>query len=156
MPQADSGASLHITVYSGASVLVLPQFGAAVAGITVMQTKSGGNPFHGDAFDYRRSDAQQARNPFTQYPGNNPVGPHIPRSLHNHFGGSIGGPASKNKRFFFGDDQGARQKVGSSFFQTVPTALVRSSCLTNGTGTGSLNSSNGGYRDSQAAPVTLF
>ena len=40
------------------------EFGAAVAGVTVMQTKSGTNSFHGSAYDYRRSDAQQARDPF--------------------------------------------------------------------------------------------
>ena len=68
------------------------EFGAAVAGITVIQTKSGSNSFHGDVFEYRHSDAQQARDPFTQYPGNNPIGPDIPRSLYNQFGGSIGGP----------------------------------------------------------------
>ena len=45
------------------------EFGAAVAGITVMQTKSGSNTFHGDVSEYRRSDAQQARDPFTQNPG---------------------------------------------------------------------------------------
>jgi hypothetical protein len=45
------------------------EFGAAVAGVTVMQTKSGTNSFHGSVYDYRHSDAQQARDPFTQYPG---------------------------------------------------------------------------------------
>ncbi len=109
------------------------EFGAAVAGITVIQTKSGSNTFHGDAFEYRHSDAQQARDPFTQYPGNNPIGPDVPHALYNEFGGSAGGPVLKNKLFFFGDYQGVRQKVGSSFFQTVPTALVRSSCLTTAT-----------------------
>ena len=37
------------------------EFGAAVAGVTVMQTKSGTNSFHGSVYDYRHSDAQQAR-----------------------------------------------------------------------------------------------
>jgi Carboxypeptidase regulatory-like domain len=38
------------------------EFGQAVAAVVTSQTKSGTNGFHGDAFDYRRSDAQQARN----------------------------------------------------------------------------------------------
>ena len=57
------------------------EFGAAIAGVTVMTTKSGSNSFHGDVYDFRRSDAQQARDPFTQYPGNNPIGPDCPPHL---------------------------------------------------------------------------
>ncbi len=104
------------------------EFGAAVAGVTVMQTKSGTNSFHGSAYDYRRSDAQQARDPFTQYPGNNPVGPDIPNTVSNVFGGTVGGPILKQKLFFFADYQGTRQKVGNSFKLTVPTALVHTTC----------------------------
>lgn len=40
------------------------EFGKAVAGLVTAQTKSGSNEFHGAAFEYRRSDAQQARDPF--------------------------------------------------------------------------------------------
>src|SRR5580692_6169138 len=111
------------------------EFGAAVAGVTVMQTKSGTNKFHGSAFEYRHSDAQQARDPFTQYPGNNPVGPDIPHTLSNVFGGTIGGPIKRDKLFFFADYQGTRSKVGNSFKLTVPTAEVHSTC----TGTGGGN-----------------
>ena len=110
------------------------EFGAAVAGILVAQTKSGSNSFHGSAFDYRRSDATQARNPFTQFPGNNPVGPDVPPSVYNLFGGSFGGPIKKNKIFFFGDYQSQRSKTGNSFFQTVPTALARQTCIGGSTG----------------------
>ena len=104
------------------------EFGAAVAGVTVMQTKSGTNTFHGSVYDYRHSDAQQARDPFTQYPGNNPVGPDIPHTLSNVFGGTVGGPIKRDKLFFFADYQGTRQKVGNSFKLTVPTAEVHSTC----------------------------
>ena len=41
------------------------EFGNAVAGLVAAQTKSGSNDLHGSAFLYRRSDAQQARDPFT-------------------------------------------------------------------------------------------
>jgi hypothetical protein len=104
------------------------EFGAAVAGVTVMQTKSGTNKFHGSVYDYRHSDAQQARDPFTQYPGNNPVGPDIPNTLSNVFGGTIGGPIKRDKVFFFADYQGTRSKVGNSFKLTVPTAEVHTTC----------------------------
>ena len=45
------------------------EFEAAVAGIVTAQTKSGSNEFHGSAFEYRHTDAQEARDPLTQYPG---------------------------------------------------------------------------------------
>jgi hypothetical protein len=104
------------------------EFGAAIAGVTVMQTKSGTNSYHGSAYLFRRSDAQQARDPFTQYPGNNPIGPNVPHTLSNIFGGTFGGPILKQKLFIFADYQGTRQKLGNSFFETVPTALVHSTC----------------------------
>lgn len=110
------------------------EFGAAIAGVTVMQTKSGSNHFHGSVYEFRRSDAQQGRDPFTQYPGNNPIGPDVPHTLSNLFGGSLGGPILSSKLFFFADYQGTRQKIGNSFFLTVPTAEVHATCT--GTGTG--------------------
>ena len=99
------------------------EFGQAVAAVVSAQTKSGTNIFHGDAFDYRRSDAQLARNPFNQAPGP------IPAALYSQFGGSIGGPILKNKTFFFGDYQAVRQRLGSSAQVTVPTKLIHDSCL---------------------------
>jgi len=110
------------------------EFGAAIAGVTVMQTKSGGNRFHGSLYDFRHSDAQQARDPFTQWPGSNSVGPIVPHTLSNKFGGSLGGPILKDKLFFFADYQGTRAKLGNSFIETVPTALVHSTCTGGSTG----------------------
>ncbi|PYY13712.1 MAG: hypothetical protein DMG61_12470 [Acidobacteria bacterium] len=43
------------------------EFGKAIAGIVTAQTKSGSNNLHGTGFWYRRSDALQARDPFTQF-----------------------------------------------------------------------------------------
>ena len=44
----------------------------------------------------------------------------------------MGGPVIRNRVFVFTDYQGARQKTGASFVQTVPTNLVHQSCLTAG------------------------
>src|ERR1700678_1220983 len=129
------------------------EFGAAVAGVTVMQTKSGTNRFHGSVYDYRHSDAQQARDPFTQYPGNNPVGPDIPSTLSNVFGGTIGGPIRKDKLFFFADYQGTREKVGNSFKLTVPTTLVHTTC-TGGAGNCDLSEYLQGGQGPAYAPAT--
>ncbi len=105
------------------------EFGKAVAGLVTAQTKSGSNSFHGSAFEFRRSDAQQARDPFAQSEPDPITGRYIPTNLHNQFGGSIGGPIKKDKLFFFGDYQGLREKSGVSGLFTVPTAEARSSCL---------------------------
>ena len=43
------------------------EMGKAVAGYVTAQTKSGSNDFHGSAFWFRRTDANQARDPFTQF-----------------------------------------------------------------------------------------
>src|SRR5213594_4963150 len=90
------------------------EFGKAIAGLVTVQTKSGTNDLHGSAFWFRRSDAQQARDPFTQYKPDAVTGRLVPPSRWNQFGGSLGGPIIKNKLFFFGDYQGTRQTSGIS------------------------------------------
>lgn len=100
------------------------EFGQALAGVVTVQTKSGGNVFHGSAFEFRRTGWGQARNPFTQ-PPDRP----FPAMKWNQFGGSIGGPLMRNRLFFFGDYQGTRRSNGTSLRLSVPTALVRCTCL---------------------------
>src|ERR1700678_2115947 len=104
------------------------EFGKAVGGLVAPQTKSGANAFHGSLFDFRRSDAQQARDPFTQAPGPDA----IPSFVHNQFGASVGGPVKKDKLFFFGDYQGLPERTGTTILTTVPTALAHSSCTSGG------------------------
>ncbi len=105
------------------------EFGKAVSSVVTAQTKSGTNHFHGSAFDYRQSNANLARDPFSQGPSQLSAANPFPAGLKNQFGGSVGGPVLKDKFFFFGDYQGQRQKVGISNLQTVPSAHLISSCL---------------------------
>jgi outer membrane receptor protein involved in Fe transport len=112
------------------------EFGKAVAGLVTVQTKSGSNDFHGNAFWYRRSDAQQARDPFTQFEPNPITGRMIPASRWNQFGGTIGGPIFKDKLFFFGDYQGTRQSSGITNQLTIPTQQVIDTCVGAGDGSG--------------------
>lgn len=96
------------------------EFGNGTAGVITAQTKSGSNRFHGSVFNFRQSGATQAKDPFTGS---------VPNTLWDQFGGSIGGPVIKNKLFFFGDYQGTRRRTGNGVESTVPTALMRSTCL---------------------------
>jgi hypothetical protein len=111
------------------------ELGKAVSAVVTAQTKSGTNSFHGSAYDFRTGNANEARDPYSSEtrgkydPISNPNG--LPAGLKNRFGGSIGGPILKNKFFFFGNYEAQRSKVGTSASDTVPTALVVSSCLSN-------------------------
>ena len=99
------------------------EFGKAVSSVVTAQTKSGSNEIHGSGFYFRRSDAQQARDPFTRAlirPIRLPTGSSR-ASRWQQFGGTIGGAIIKNKLFYFGDYQGTRQTNGVSGLFTMPT-----------------------------------
>ena len=112
------------------------EFGKAVAGIVTVQTKSGSNDFHGEGFWFRRTDATEARDPFTQYAPDPVTGRFIPEDRWNQFGGTFGGPIIKNKLFFFGDYQGTRQASGITNLLSIPTAQVINTCTGAGDGSG--------------------
>jgi len=100
------------------------EFGQATAGVTTVQTKTGSNLWHGDAFGYRRTGFGQADNPFApaDVPG-------VPPMKYEIFGGSLGGPIVKNKLFLFGDYQGTRSSMGANVLLSVPSAKVLQTCL---------------------------
>jgi len=112
------------------------EFGKAVSSVVTAQTKSGSNDLHGSAFWYRRTDAEEARDPFSQSTPDPVTKRFIPPSRWQQFGAAGGGPIIKDKLFFFGDYQGTRQSNGLSGLFTVPTATVQSTCnpATNTTG----------------------
>ena len=111
------------------------ELGKAVSAVVTAQTKSGTNKFHGSAYDFRTSNANLARDPYTQPPDsiNRALGVplSIPPGLKNRFGGSIGGPIVKNRLFFFGNYEGQRQKVGTAQTDTLPTNLLTETALGN-------------------------
>jgi hypothetical protein len=105
------------------------EFGKAIAGLVTVQTKSGSNDVHGSGFWFRRTDATEAKDPFTQWDAAPGVAASpIPHSRWQQFGGSVGGPIIKNKLFFFSDFQGTRQSSGITNLITVPTAAALASC----------------------------
>ncbi|HEX7087602.1 MAG TPA: TonB-dependent receptor [Vicinamibacterales bacterium] len=105
------------------------EFGQAIAGVVSVQTKSGSNEFRGSAFEFWQGDKFQARNPFSQALPDPLTGRFIPETSKHQFGGTFGGPISRNRTFFFGAYQGQRQTQGGSRLLTVPTAAARTGDL---------------------------
>ncbi len=93
-----------------------PEYGTGSGGQISVITKSGGNAFHGSAFEYVRNNALDARNFFDG------ASPSILRL--NQFGGSLGGPIVANKLFFFAGYEGMRQRTSSPFVETTPSAAA--------------------------------
>jgi hypothetical protein len=92
------------------------EYGETSGATTSVVTKSGGNSFHGDVYDFLRNDAFDARNFFS--PTTQP--------LHqNQFGATLGGALRRNKDFFFIYFEGQRDNQGESQAAIVPTAAER-------------------------------
>ena len=81
-------------------------------------TKSGTNRFHGDAFEFLRNYAVNAKNFF--------FNPQSPDTLkRNQFGGTLGGPIVRDKLFFFLGYQGTRNRsVPPVSAVQIPTAAM--------------------------------
>ncbi len=94
-------------------------------------TKSGTNGFHGDAFEFLRNDKMDAKNYFA---------PSKSELRRNQFGYAAGGPAIKNKIFWFSDYQGTRQVQGAETgLVSVPTAAERAGTFDPTTLTGTID-----------------
>ncbi len=92
------------------------EYGETSGATTSVVTKSGGNNFHGDIYDFFRNDALDARNFFAK----------STEPLHrNQFGATLGGPIRKDKDFFFVYYEGQRLSQGQSQAAIVPTAAQR-------------------------------
>jgi len=93
------------------------EYGRSDGSIVTVATKSGTDTFHGEAFDYFRNEALDARNYF-----NRSTSPATGLSLgtpgdkaplkRDNFGGSVGGPIWKGHTFFYGSYEGLRQHQG--------------------------------------------
>jgi len=112
------------------------EFGGAMGGVMNMVSKSGGNTFHGSAFEYVRNDAFDARNSFdvctTARCGTSTGVPKKPLPFRqNQFGATITGPIIKNRTFFsFGYD-GWRYSQAALGLSYVPTAAEINGDFTN-------------------------
>jgi hypothetical protein len=94
-------------------------FGRGGGGNVQAVTKSGGNKFHGAAYEYFRNDALNANNPFLKAAGTN-----RPTLKRNVFGGLLGGPLKPDKLFFFISYQGTRERNGASPNSLTSSVLI--------------------------------
>jgi hypothetical protein len=97
------------------------QYGLHGGGTVSAVTKSGTNDWHGDAFEFVRNFALDARNPFSPKVDGHTINDGLKR---NQFGGVLGGPIVKNKLFVFGGIQftRTRQSPPAAAEEFVPTA----------------------------------
>ena len=89
------------------------QYGFSSGNVINVVTKSGTNQIHGNAWEFYRNSAYDAR-----YYFNNQNQPAFHR---NQFGATIGGPIIKNKLYFFAYYEGLRQATPATFLATMPT-----------------------------------
>ena len=92
------------------------EYGNTSGATTSVVTKSGGNNFHGDLYEFLRNDAMDSRNFFAAQT----------EPLHrNQYGATLGGPIRKDKDFFFLYYEGQRDSEGKTQAAIVPTAAER-------------------------------
>jgi hypothetical protein len=107
-PSVDALAEFKVQSHSDQA-----EFGGVTGGVVNVATKSGTNQFHGTAYEFLRNDALDARGFFTASK---------PPLRQNQFGATLGGPAIKDKTFFFFSYEGYRQQNQASSLYIVPTA----------------------------------
>jgi len=123
-PGSVSGATLGVDAIREFSVLTTnysSEYGRTSGGVVNAISRSGTNQLHGNAYEFLRNSALDARTSFD--------GPKIPEFRRNQFGGSLGGAIRKDRTFFFGDYEGFRQTLGVTQVDTVPSQAVRNGTL---------------------------
>jgi hypothetical protein len=105
------------------SSLAPAEFAQSGGGMIDVVTKSGSQSFHGNAFEFLRNEATDARG-FFEVPG-------LPRAIfrQNQFGGTLSGPVA-HATYFFASYEGLRSLSASSTQHLLPDATVRSGNFT--------------------------
>jgi hypothetical protein len=102
------------------------QFGGAAGANINYLTKSGGNGFHGNASYFWNGSALNANDWI-----DNAIGNPRPFDVANQWAGSVGGPITKDKLFFFLDTEGMRVLLPFSFQVVLPSAKFQSETIAN-------------------------
>ena len=91
-------------------------------GIVNVVTKSGTNRLHGEAFEFLRNNALDARNFFEAQPHPGPF-------RRNQFGGALGGSLRPNRLFFFANYEGSPPSAGGNERRFRPHAGLCSTAI---------------------------
>jgi hypothetical protein len=102
------------------------QYGRSASGTVLVTTKSGGNKFHGDGYEFIRNEFFNARNYFDQTT-------QAPLYRRNDFGFTLGGPleiphlynTKREKTFFFFSEEARLERTPQEFNQAVPSDAER-------------------------------
>ena len=101
-------------------------------------TKSGGNDFHGSAYEFFRNEALDANNPFLEASGQK-----RPLLHRNVFGGDLGGPIQKDRAFFLFSYQGTRERNAASIINSISSNVLVDPRLTDDRSAATLESTYG-------------
>jgi hypothetical protein len=119
-PGSVLGGNLGVDAVEEFSVLTSSysaEYGKTSGGVVNAISRAGTNQLHGNAYEFVRNSAMDARNFFDPAT--------VPAFRRNQFGASIGGPIIKDKTFFFGDYEGIRQSKGVGRLDVVPSLAAR-------------------------------
>jgi len=101
------------------------QYPSAGSGTTIVTTKSGGDSYHGELYEFLRNEDFNAKGYFD-------IGKSAPLYRRNDFGGTIGGPLSipklynaKGKTHFFFSEEARIETSPTAFRQAVPSLAER-------------------------------
>jgi hypothetical protein len=93
---------------------LMPDQGPGVALVTVV-TRTGGNQFHGQAFDFLRNHTLDARSFFAAAPED---------LKRNQFGFALGGPLRRDRIWFYGFYEGTRELTAFNVAGYSPTSAM--------------------------------
>jgi hypothetical protein len=133
----DGVSASHPTVNGGGGISVFPsvdaieefkvmganypaEFGRSQGSVLNVVFKSGGNQFHGTAYEFLRNSVLDANNFFA-----NRRGDRLGSFKRSQFGGSASGPIRRDRTFFMGAYEGIQERSFATTTFTVPTLLER-------------------------------
>jgi carboxypeptidase family protein len=95
------------------------EYGYTAGGVVNLVSRSGTSAFHGTVYEFLRNDALDAQNYFASQ------GFPKPELRYNQFGAALGGPAIRQKAFFFGNWEEYHEIQGQPQYLSMPTIAER-------------------------------
>lgn len=117
-PSPDSVAEFRMTVNAYSA-----EFGRSGGAVMNVASRSGGNQFHGSAWNFFQNNVMNATGFFK------PVDNRKPQTNRNQFGATFGGRIIKDRTFFFADYEGSRWRISPFALTSVPNTQMRQGVL---------------------------